>query len=252
MISTIASRGSDKDDSRHVVEIGKPFQMSQALSLTRTVGQGWRLSIALALSFSAAYGQRYDITPLVGARYGGSLKLEQQGAPNVEASLADSISYGIAAGFRFDGDECEGCNLFEFRWIRQGTHIGLKQDPLAVNPLGVTAFRPAVTLNHFLGDLTHEWTLQGAPAFKPFALMSLGAARMSTPLASTTRFVFGIGTGVKVFPKRNWGFRLQVEYMPMVMHADLQQVVCTAGCIVVIGGGLMNQFEVSVGPTFRF
>src|SRR5580765_6502960 len=91
MISTIASRGSDKDDSRHVVEIGKPFQMSQALSLTRTVGQGWRLSIALALSFSAAYGQRYDITPLVGARYGGSLKLEQQGAPNVEASLADSI-----------------------------------------------------------------------------------------------------------------------------------------------------------------
>ena len=221
-------------------------------SLARTVGWGWRLSIALALSLSTAHGQRYEITPFVGARYGGSLKLEQQGAPNVEARLADSISYGIAGGFRFDDEECEGCNLFEFRWIRQRTHIGLKQDPLVVNPLGVTAFRPAVTLDHFLGDLTHEWSLQGAPAFKPFALLSLGAARMSTPAASTTRFVFGIGAGLKVFPRRNWGFRFQVEYLPMVMHADLQQVICTGGCIVVIGGGVMNQFEVSVGPTFRF
>jgi hypothetical protein len=228
------------------------IQMSQALSSARTAGKVWGLSIAMALGFSTAYGQRYDITPFVGARYGGSLKLEQQAAPNFEASLADSISYGIAGGFRFDDEDCEGCNLFEFRWIRQGTHIGLKPDPLVVNPLSVTAFRPAVTLNHFLGDLTHEWTLQGAPAFKPFALFSLGAARMSTPAASTTRFVFGIGTGFKVFPGRNWGMRFQVEYLPMVMHADLQQVGCAGGCIFVIGGGVMNQFEVSVGPTFRF
>jgi hypothetical protein len=40
--------------------------------------------------------------------------------------------------------------------------------------------------------------------------------------------------------------------LPMVMHADLQQVVCTVGCVVVLGGGVMNQFEVTVGPTFRF
>ena len=227
--------------------------MFQALSHPR---QRWRLSIALLVSLSAAYGQRYDITPLVGARYGGALKLEQQGAPNVEAHLADSISYGIAGGFRFDDEECEACNLFEFRWMRQGTHIGLKLDPLnptpIPTPLTVGGFRPAVTLDHFLGDLTHEWIIQGAPAFRPFALLSLGAARMSTPAASTTRFVFGIGTGLKVFPKRNWGFRFQVEYLPMVMHADLQQVVCTAGCVVVLGGGVMNQFEVTVGPTFRF
>ena len=223
--------------------------MSQALSCTR---QGWRLSIALVVSLSAAYGQRFDITPLVGARYGGSLKLEQQGTPNFEAHLADGISYGIAGGFRFGDEGCEGCNLFEFRWIRQGTHLGLKQDPLVPTPLTVTAFRPALTLNHFLGDLTHEFDIEGAPAFKPFALMSLGAARMSTPAASTTRFVFGIGTGLKVFPKRNWGFRLQVEYLPIVMHAEVQQVICTGGCIVSIGGGVMNQFEVTIGPTIRF
>ena len=153
--------------------------MSQALSCTR---QGWRLSIALVVSLSAASGQRSDITPLVGARYGGSLKLEQQGTPNFEAHLADGISYGIAGGFRFGDEGCEGCNLFEFRWIRQGTHLGLKQDPLVPTPLTVTAFRPALTLNRFLGDLTHEFDIEGAPAFKPFALMSLGAAAFQLPL----------------------------------------------------------------------
>ena len=222
-------------------------------SSSRKVKQGLGLSIALVVSLSAASGQRFDITPLVGARYGGALKLEQQGTPNFEAHLADGISYGIAGGFRFDDEGCEGCNLFEFRWMRQGTHLSLKLDPtLAPTPLTVGAFRPALTLDHFLGDLTHEFDIQGAPAFKPFALLSLGAARMSTPAASTTRFAFGIGTGLKVFPGRNWGFRFQVEYLPIVMHAQVQQVICTGGCIVSIGGGVMNQFEVTVGPTFRF
>jgi len=226
--------------------------MSRARSFARAVRQWWRLPIALVVSLSAAHGQRYDITPFIGARYGGTLKLEGQRTQHFEAHLADSVSYGIAGGFRFDDDGCEGCNLFEFRWMRQDTHLELKQDPLVATPLTVTAFRPAVTLDHFLGDVTHEFDIQGAPAFKPFALLTLGAARMSTPAASATRFVFGIGTGLKVFPKRNWGFRFQVEYLPMVMHADLQQVVCTGGCVVVIGHGVMNQFQVTVGPTFRF
>ena len=221
-------------------------------SSARAVRRRWCLSIVFIVNLSAAHGQRYDITPLFGARYGGTLKLEQQATPNFEAHLADSVTYGVAGGFRFDDDDCEGCNLFEFRWMRQKTHLALKQDPLVPTPLTVSAFRPAVTLDHFLGDLTHEWNIQGASAVKPFALITLGAARMSTPAASTTRFVFGFGTGLKVFPKRNWGFRFQVEYLPMVMHAELQQVVCTGGCVVVVGGGVMNQFEVTIGPTFRF
>ena len=59
-------------------------------------------------------------------------------------------------------------------------------------------------------------------------------------------------TGTPKHSERNWGFRLEVEYLPMVMHADLQPVVCTVGCVVVLGGGVMNQFQVTVGPTFRF
>jgi hypothetical protein len=75
---------------------------------------------------------------------------------------------------------------------------------------------------------------------------------MSTPASSATRFAFGLGTGFKVFPKPHWGFRFQVEYLPIVMHAEAQSVVCFSGCVVALSGGLMNQFQVSFGPAFRF
>jgi len=209
--------------------------------------------IVMSLTVVTANAQRFDITPLVGGAFGGTMKLDQQGAsPNVEAHLEDSWSFGIAGGVRIPAEDCEACGLIEFRWMRQNTHIGLKQDLLVPTPVSAATFRPAVTLDHYLGDFTYEWTIPDAQSIKPFATLSLGAARLSTPASSATRFVFGIGTGIKVFPKPHWGFRLQVEYLPIVMHASVQQVVCAGGCVVALGGGLLNQFQASFGPTFRF
>lgn len=226
--------------------------MSKTLYASQVIRQGV-LFATLIGSFALANAQKYEITPLFGARYGGTLKLEQQGvSPNAHAHMEDSFVYGIAGGIRFDEEDCEACALLEFRWMRQSTHLSLSQNPLLPPSATPPAFHPAITLDHFLGDFTHEWTIQEAGGIKPFVLASLGAARMSTPESSSTRFVFGIGTGLKVFPKPHWGFRVQIEYLPMVMHAEVQRIVCTTGCIVALSGGLMNQFEVSVGPTVRF
>jgi hypothetical protein len=208
--------------------------------------------IALFVSLVLAYGQKYEITPLIGGAFGGTMKLEQALTPNVEAHVADSFSFGVAGGIRYDGDEGEGYDAIEFRWMRQDTHLFFKQDPLVPTPSIGASFRPGITLDHFLGDFTHEWNLQDAKMIHPFLTLSAGAARMSAPASSATRFAFGIGTGVKVFPTKHWGFRLNVEYLPIVMHAELQRLVCVGGCIVVLNGGVMNQFVFSVGPGFRF
>jgi hypothetical protein len=222
--------------------------------LDRVAKRSCRVLVTLLVSLIPAHGQRYEITPLVGGMFGGTWNVEQQGVPNFDAHMADSFSFGVAGGFRFDDelDECTACNLIEFRWLRENTHLEIKQNPLVPTPLTPPAFRPAVTLNYFLGDFTHEWAVEEVKMVKPFVTASLGAALASTPASSATRFVFGIGTGVKIFPKRHWGIRLQVEYLPIVMHAELQRVVCTVGCVVVLNGGVMNQFEFSVGPAFRF
>lgn len=223
--------------------------MSQAFC--RTIRQGLRMTVILFVTLASAQAQKYDITPLVGGIFGGTVKLDQANVPNFHANVEDSVSYGIAGGIRFDADDCQHCNLVEFRWLRQKTHLGIDQDPLA--PVSqVAPFRVGLTIDHFLGDFTREWNIDESKMVKPFLMASLGAARFSTPVASTARFVFGIGTGIKVFPGKHWGIRFQAEYLPIVMHADVQRVVCFGGCVVALGGGLLNQFAVSVGPAIRF
>ena len=232
--------------------------MPEKLEFMRVTKHCIHLLGAIGITVGGCYGQRYEITPLVGGMYGGTMKLEQQGvSPNVDAHLEDSFSFGIAGGFRFDaddidGDICRACNLIEFRWLRQDTHLTLKQDPLVPTPASVSSFRPRVTMDNFLVDFTREWPIEDARFLRPFLTATVGAARMSSPEASATRLVFGIGTGLKIFPKPRWGFVFQVEYLPVVMNVDVQRIVCTTGCIVALGGGVMNRFEFSVGPTFRF
>jgi hypothetical protein len=218
---------------------------------SKAVRRGY-LFIPLFVSLASAYGQRYEITPLIGGAFGGTIKLEQALTPNVEAHVADSFSFGVAGGIRYEGDDGEGYNAIEFRWMRQDTHLFFKQDPLVPTPSVAASFRPGITLDHFLGDFTHEWNLQDAKMIHPFLTLSAGAARMSAPASSATRFAFGIGTGVKVLPARHWGFLLKVEYLPIVIQGELQRLVCAGGCVVVLNGGIMNQFVLSFGPDFRF
>jgi hypothetical protein len=37
-----------------------------------------------------------------------------------------------------------------------------------------------------------------------------------------------------------------------VLHAELQRLVCVSGCVIVLNGGVMNQFVFSLGPSYRF
>ena len=228
------------------------MNLSSVLCSRRIGGMGCWLFVALFVSLVSAYGQRYEIIPQVGARFGGTMELAQASTPNFDAHLADSLSFGLAGGFRFDGEEGEGYDVIGFRWLRQNTHLGVKQDPLVPTPLNGASFRTAVTLDHFLGDFTHEFTEREGSAIQPFVTGSLGAVRMSAPASSATRFAFGIGAGVKIFPATHWGFGFKIEYLPTLMHTELQRLVCVGGCVIVLNGGLMNQFEVSLGPAFRF
>lgn len=212
----------------------------------------WAVWIALYASVASAQDLKYEITPLFGGIFGGTMDLEQQGLPNVDAHLGDNITYGVAGGIRFDGEDCEDCSLIEFRWMRQGTHVGFQSNPLVVTPTAFSSFRPYVTINDFLGDFTHEFSIEDVASIKPFVTATLGAALLGTPASSETKFVFGIGAGMNIFPARHWGVRIQAEYLPIVMHGELQRLYCFGGCIVILGGGVMNQFQVTIGPSFRF
>ena len=211
-----------------------------------------RYALLLLVAFLPARAQQFEVSPMIGGRFGGSLKLEQQGQPNFHANIADSWAFGLSGGIVIDGDDCLHCALIQFRWLRDSTHLTLPHDPLAPAPQGSNLYRPSVTLDHFLGDFTREWPVEDVQGLRPFITGTLGAVRMGAPASSATRFVFGLGAGLKVFPTERWGLRLQVEWLPIVLHAELQTLVCSGGCTVVLNGGITNQFLVSVGPAFRF
>ncbi len=230
------------------------MNLSKAVYTRKGIGKIWWMTIAVVAYLAPAYAQHVDITPLIGARTGGSIDLQEQGQPQqARARVTDGLTFGVAAGYRFfDEEGCEDCSVIEFRWMRENTHLGFKESTPVPAPLTAALGRTGVTMDHYLADFTHEWVVDEAKPIRPFVVGTVGAARLSTPASASTRFTFGLGAGVKIFPQRHWGVRLQVEYLPILMHADPQHVVCAATCVVALGGGLMNQFEFTAGPVFRF
>ena len=229
------------------------MKIIELFRVTQPIGRCGFLAAACLITLVPAYGQTWEVTPLVGGMFGGTVKVEQEGAPNFHAHFTDRLSYGAAAGVRFDTDDCEKCNTIQFRWLRQQSHLTIDQDAFVAPVTGTPSFYPLVTSNDFLGDFSHEWPLKYHKYVAPFLTVSLGAAYFTTPQSGATRFEFGFSTGVKVFPTEHFGMRFQVEYLGVVEDANAQRLTCFAGsCLVVLNGSVINQFMVSAGPAFRF
>jgi hypothetical protein len=211
--------------------------------------RAWLLLLStIFLVSTSAYGQTFEVTPFVGGTFGGTTKVQQEGvADRALATFNDAFNFGVSAGFRFDADDCESCSLVEFTWIRDKPNLSPKN-----NALNLGLFQPSITLDNFLGDFTREFPIKDQVRIKPFLTASIGAVHVSAPAESRTKLVLGIGGGVNIFPRPRWGLRLRVEYLPIVLNADVQKLVCATRCVVLVGGGVVNQLTISVGPIFRF
>jgi len=186
---------------------------------------------------------RFDFTPTVGYRTSTSFTT-QPGIEGVSARvvLDSNPSYGAAFGVRLDED-----NLIEFRWARENTHSHV--EGAVVVPSSVH-----VTLDQFHGDFTHEYTLEDwRPWIRPFVMASVGATRFSDAASNSfARFSFGIGGGVKFFPTRHLGFKMQAQWLPVLVDPEVVSFVCGTGCAFRLQSQGISQGEFAVGPVFRF
>ncbi len=49
------------------------------------------------------------------------------------------------------------------------------------------------------------------------------------------------------------GFRVQAQWLPIWVNPEVKAFACGGGgCVVVLGGRLVHQGEISIGPIFRF
>ncbi len=209
--------------------------------------------LALAILFTAtpAHAQSFEIqgfevTPLIGGRFGGTFDVQPEGAVETRASLGNSVSYGVAAGVRFDD-----FSVIEFHWARASSALrfdtGLNVNPVAAQPV------VDVTLNQFHGDFTREFPLDEVTKVRPFLMASVGATHLGSSSNGFTRFSFGIGTGLKMSLGSKLGLRVQAQWLPIWVEPEVSGFACGfGGCIAVLSGRLTQQFEVSAGPIFRF
>lgn len=156
-------------------------------------------------------------------------------------SFESTPSYGVAAGVRYNDED-----VIEIRWARQDTHVRVTGGPIP--------FRQRVTLDQFHLDCSHEYFVQGWPEWaRPFVIGSVGVTHVSSTAssASFTRISFGIGAGIKAFPSRHIGIKMQAQWLPLWITPEVT-AYCALGCVLHLHGQLASQGEITIGPVFRF
>ncbi len=190
--------------------------------------------------------QSFEVTPFIGARLGGTFDIQPDASAQIEATLKDSASYGFSAGVRFDD-----LSLIEFRWTRSTSALRFGA-PFAV--LGPSV--GDVTLDQFHADFTREFDITSVKGLRSFLTGSLGVTHLGAAEDAFARFSFGLGAGLKQFLGSRLAIRAEAHWLPILVEPSVDGFACGTiqfgGCLVVLNGELVQQFQLSIGPVVRF
>jgi len=190
--------------------------------------------------------QDVEVTPFVGARFGGTFDVQTEQRVLTEVSLKDASSYGLSAGVRFDD-----FSLVEFRWTRSTSSL-----QVAVPAPAVIVSSTDITLNEFHADFTREFVIPEVKGLRSFLTGSVGVTHIGSSNDGFTRFSFGLGAGLKQFVGSRLAIRAEAHWLPILIDPEVSAFACgtgpAGGCLVFLNGRLTQQFEVSVGPVVRF
>jgi len=186
--------------------------------------------------------QRFEASPFFGYRTSISFPVDPHvTGTNPRVVVSDSPSYGVSFGVRLNDED-----MIEMRWARQDSYLHAEE--IAPQPP-----QARMVLDQFHGDFSHEALPQDWPQWiRPFVLASVGATHLSSrDNISFTRFSFGLGAGIRFYPTRHIGFKVQAEWLPILLDPE-GQFICGGGCVIHVGGSVASQGEVFAGPIFRF
>jgi hypothetical protein len=222
--------------------------------LDRVSSRGTVVGLTMAAILTAAAPARaqyvqiqsFEVSPFIGARLGGTFDIRPDGPVQVDATLKDASSVGVSAGVRFDD-----FSLVEFRWTRSTSTLRFGA-PFAF--LGASV--GDVTLNQFHADFTREFVIPEVKGLRSFFTGSLGATHVGAAQDGFTRFSFGFGAGLKQFLGSRLAIRAEAQWLPILVEPSVSGFACGTiqfgGCLVLLNGELVQQFQVSIGPVVRF
>jgi len=184
-----------------------------------------------------ARAQSLEVTPFYGYRFGNDFfelvtaqPLDLDGAP----------AYGVVV----DVPLSEGFQI-EALFSRQHAHV-------LVPPRG---FAPAVSwhinVDHWQGGGLQE--LGEALRVRPFLTGTLGLTHFGSDVDSEFRFTLAAGGGVKLFPSRHVGVRLDGRVFATFLEGHGNAAACgPGGCILALNLDVVWQADFTAGVVVRF
>lgn len=191
-------------------------------------------------AWSADRVLRYEISPFVGYRIGGSFEDDDTGQ---DYDIDDDTAFGLIVNLAADAN-----TQWEFGWSRSET---------AVDVPSVNGSPDSIDLDidYFQAGGTYVWDGRRA---QPFLVATLGAAHMNPDGQgdSETYFAFSIGGGWRLFPAERLGLRVEGRFYGTLLDSD-SDIFCRTGpdnnqCLIQSQGEILWQWQMLVGATYRF
>ena len=213
------------------------------------------MAVAVAAANASAQGARVEISGTAGWTFsdgvGGETAVTVPGVGVFDSiGPKDAFSWGARLGFNVTPNVEVG-----FLFNQQSTKYEVG---------GTSTFDLGdVSVYNYHGYFAYNFGDEDA-SVRPYILGGLGATqygKISVTAAGTTRDLGGEtqfsttwGAGVKLFPGKSFGIRLEGRWTPTYIKSDSEGWWCDPywGCYVVGNAQYSNQFEFNGGIVFRF
>jgi hypothetical protein len=201
------------------------------------------IAIACALAITsmpseAKQALNFEITPLIGYRFGGDFDTSKDEAHN-RIELNEETSYGLLTAWSFDRNR-QG----EFLVSHYNTNFSSSDDFSASNTeLGIT-------YAHIGGNV--PVTEGPVPLYVTGGLGLTHLAPKGDGLSDETRFSVNVGLASKIQLSEHVSLRLDGRVYGTFFNSDSAIFCDAATCAIYISSDIWVQSEVSVGISYRF
>ena len=199
----------------------------------------------IAASAAQAQDPRVEISGTAGWTFSDGVNVGSIDESPIQVGPKDAFSWGARLGFNLTPNTEIG-----FLFASQSTDL---------EATGVINRSLPQTVYNYHGYFAYNFGDTDATA-RPYVLGGLGATQygsVDTPagnIGGETQFSSTWAAGLKLFPGKNFGIRLEARWTPTYIKTDPEGYWCDPywGCYTVGEAEFSNQFELSGGIILRF
>jgi hypothetical protein len=200
------------------------------------------LLVCLLAYAPALSAQGFEITPVGGYRFGGDFFELLSGKPlDIDGAPAVGVVVNVPTS-----------DLFQIEALYSHQRANALVPIFPSGPPVNWQF----TVDHWQGGGLQEYDI-GRPKVRPFLTGTLGLTRYAANGDNEIRFTLGAGGGVKLFPVRHVGVRLDGRLFMTFVDADVALFGCSTfgpntGCIIGFNTNIVWQAEFTAGLVVKF